>query len=69
MSMRERDENIAYRIFLSKKMEHINLDGDNIKTDLKGIVACSREPEYLNRSGRPFLDNGSVTRFSVSLSK
>jgi hypothetical protein len=24
--------------------------------------------EYLNRSGRPFLDNGSVTRFPVSLS-
>jgi hypothetical protein len=32
------------------------------------IVACRWKPEYLNRSGRPLLDNGSVTRYPVSLS-
>jgi hypothetical protein len=32
------------------------------------IVACRWKPEYLNRNGRPLLDNGSVTRFLVSLS-
>jgi predicted alpha/beta hydrolase len=31
-------------------------------------VACRWKPEYLNRTGRPLLDNGSVTRFPVSLS-
>jgi hypothetical protein len=28
-----------------------------------------RKPEYLNRSGRPLLDNGSVNRLPVSLSE
>jgi hypothetical protein len=39
------------------------------KFNKTNIVACSRKPEYLNQSDRPFLDNGSVTRFSVSLSR
>jgi hypothetical protein len=29
---------------------------------------AARKPEYLNLSGRPLLDNGSVTRFPVTLS-
>jgi hypothetical protein len=36
---------------------------------LYNIVACSRKPEYPNQSVRLLLDNGSVTRLSVSLSR
>jgi hypothetical protein len=39
-----------------------------IPVKIVNILACRWKLEYLNRSGRPLLNNGLVTRFPVSLS-
>jgi hypothetical protein len=39
-----------------------------IPVKIVNIMGCCWKLEYLNRSGRPLLNNGLVTRFPVSLS-